>query len=235
MAANDWTLAANSLASPDVMRGPTAGIPSPTGGGTFVYGFNSLTNVVGTAALYASPQAPNTNFNPMTSGGEIAASVQRGTGGGVNGMAAFIFIGLQGTDVGDDCYMLGLADGDPAHICLRKGAMSSGLPDVAPGGPDGILRRSTISFAPGTWVHLRLEMVVNTNGDVVLNAYYNPDGDVENPVWEAIPGISMYIDDALGVNTGSAPYVSGRAGFGCYLADSVRRCFFDHITLVKQT
>ena len=235
MAAADWVLAANSLDAPDVAHGPSAGFTPPGGGGTFIYGVNSLTNVVGTFARYATPQSPNTNFNPMLSGGEISAAVQRGTGGGTTGMAAFIFLGLQGTDVGDDCYMLGLADGDPSHICLRKGSMSSGLPDVAPGGPDGILRRSTISFVPGTWVHLKLEMVVNGNGDVVLNCQYSTAVSVASPLWQAIPGISGFIDDALGVNSGSLPFVSGRAGFGASVADSVRRCFFDQLVLAKQT
>lgn len=234
MATLDWTVATNSLGSPNVRRGPTYGITGPGGGGQFVYGMNSLTNVVGSVALYASPQPPNTNFNPLTSGGEIAGAVQRGAGGGPEGMAAYLFIGLQGTDVGDDAYMLGLADGDPAHICLRKGSMSSGLPDVAPGGPDGILRRSTVTFAPGDWVHLRLEMVVNTNGDVVLNSYYSTTGNVLAPTWAPVPGMAPFVDDALGVNSGSPPLVSGRVGFGCYLGDSVRRAFFDHMTLVKQ-
>lgn len=239
MASNDWTLLTDSLNAPDVARGVTQGQAPPPGGDDFVYAINSLSLVDGIVALYASPQPPNTNFNPMTKGGEISGALQRGVGGGLTGMAAFLFMSHQTTDIGGSCYMLGLADGNPAHIVLRKGIMQGGLPDSAanPTGADGVLRRSTASYAPGTWVHVRLEVVYNLSGDVVINCYQNDlaANDVDSPVWVAIPGMDPFIDDGTGINTGSLPLVGGRAGKGVRLTDNVRRCFFDYIVLARQT
>jgi hypothetical protein len=238
VASNDWTTLGNGLLSPNVEHGVTAGITGPNGGGSFCYAVNSLTNVQGVVGRYASPQSPNTDFNPLLKGGEITAALQRGVGGGQTGMAAMLFALLQGTDVSDDAYILGLADGDPSHIVLRKGSLALGLPDEAPDpdGANGILRRSTATYAPGTWVHLRLEAVVNDNGDVVLNCYQNDltANTVDAPNWEPIPGMAQFIDDLAGVNTGSTPYASGRIGFAARVEDSVRRCFFDHFTVTKQ-
>ena len=157
----------------------------------------------------------------------------RALSGGATGWSSFIFIALQNTGVSYGCYMLGLSNGDPAHIELRKGTLETGLPDETPGGLNKILRQSTGTVAVGTWVHLRLEMVQNDNGDVVLNCYQNV-GSVTSPTWEAIAGMSQYIDDALGVNTGSAPYTSGRCGFGAAFADSARVALFDQLEIARQ-
>lgn len=236
MAANDWTFLVNSLTAGSVARGVTAGIASPSGGGSFVYAMNSLTSAVGVVGLYATPQAPNVNFNPMLSGGAIYGAVQRGVGGGTTGFSAFLFVGLQGNDVADEGYILGLADGDPCHIELRKGALAQGLPDENVGGASVILKRSTITVPVGDWVHLWLEMVCNGNGDTVLNCYKNDvvANGVLSPVWEAIPGMTQFIDDSVGVNSGSLPFVGGRAGFAARFADNTRRAYFDHLALAKQ-
>jgi hypothetical protein len=226
----------NALTSGSVARGVTAGIAAPAGGGSFVYAMNSLTSAVGVVGLYASPQAPNVNFNPMLLGGEVSGALQRGVGGGTTGLAAFLFAGAQGNDVSDVAYILGLADGDPSHIELRKGSIALGLPDENVGGANVVLRRSTLTYAPGTWVHLRLEVVNNDNGDVVVNCYQNDLSahDVDAPVWAAIPGMTQLVDDAVGVNTGSLPLLGGRAGFAARFADSARRAYFDHLVVAKQ-
>jgi hypothetical protein len=199
---------------------------------------NSLTNTPGGVGLYATPQSPNTNFNPLVKGGDIRGAVQRAVGGGVTDFSAFFFALLGGTAFTDEAYLLGLSDGDPSHIELRKGTISSGLPDEAPNptGPNKIIRRSTATIAVGTWVHLRLEAVVNTNGDVVLNCYQNDlvANAVTAPVWTTIPGMASFTDDALGIATGTLPYTSGRIGFGGKFADVTRRCYFDHIEVLKQ-
>jgi hypothetical protein len=212
----------------------SAGIARPTGGGSFCYAMNALTATPGAVGLYATPQAPNTNFNPLLKGCDVRGAVQRGIANGNTGYSAFIFALLQGTTVNDTGYLLGLSDGDPSHIELRKGILATGLPDEAPGGVNKILQRSSGTVAPGTWVHLRLEAVVNLNGDVVLNCFQNL-GNVTTPAWVAIAGISQYIDDAVGVNSGSLPYLGGRAGFGGTFNGVTRRSFFDHMELVKQT
>ena len=241
MSSADWTFLTNVLNSASVARGVTAGLAPPSGGGSFVYGMNSLQNNVGLVGLYTSLA----NFVPMAKGGDIRGAIRRGLGGGVTLFAPYLFVGLGGIDVADNAYILGLADADPAHIVLRKGPLNGGLPDVAPG-TGGVLARSTATYAKDTWQHLRLVAVANPSGDVVLNVYRN-DLDVNPvtaPVWAAVPGMSGYpngiaetafIDDALGVNSGSLPYTSGRAGFAGYFGDVTRRCYFDHIVLGRQT
>lgn len=234
----DWAFLTGVLSASDVARGVTSGPTKPNGGGTFLYGFNSLTNTPGGVALYATPQPPNTNFNPLVKGGDIRAALSRGVGGGLIDFSGFLFVLLGGTAITDKAYMLGLSDGDPCHIELRKGALSGGLPDEAPdpAGVNKILRRSTGVVTVGSWVHLRLEAVWNTNGDVILNCYQNDlvANAVTAPVWTAIPGMASFTDDALGIATGSVPFVGGRIGFGCTVADITRRVYVDHVECAKQ-
>ncbi len=237
MSPADWTVLANSLSSGDCARGVTSGGPAkPSGVGTFVYGANSLGATEGCFGVYASPQAP-TNFDPLVKGGDISAAIQRAPGGGLADFDVFLFLCLGGTDVSDEAYMLGLSNNDPSHIELRKGSLAGGLPDEAPNptGVNKILRRSTGVVAVGSWVHLKLEAVVNDNGDVVLNAYQSDLGShaVGSPSWTAIPGVASFTDDALGVATGSLPYTVGRVGFGGTFQD-VARWYVDHVTISKQ-
>lgn len=239
MAESDFTLLTDSLTAPTVVRGTSYGFAPPPGGGSAVYGFNSKNTTLGVVGLFTN----QSNFAPMSSGGEVSIAMKRGVSGGNTNFAAFVFIGLGGTAVADQGYILGLADGDPGHIVLRKGALTGGLPDNAPTTPPshGVLRRSTSTVAIDTWVHLKLEMVVNPNNDVVLNCYQNdlatrtvdPGGGTP-PVWTAIPGMSQFIDDQLGVNSGSAPYTSGRAGFGFWTKDVSRRAYFDALRIARQ-
>ncbi len=235
MSAADWSFLTGILSAPNAARGVTSGPAKPTGGGTFVYGINTLTNTPGGVALYASPQAPNTNFAPLSSGGDVSAAMNRAPGGGLTGWDAFVFIGLGGTALTDEGYLLGLSDGDPCHVELRKGSLALGLPDEAPNptGINKILRRSTEVVVVGTWMHLKLEMVANANGDVILNCYKNL-GNVTTPVWVAIAGMDSFTDDALGVATGELPYTSGRVGFGATFSDVTRRSYFDQIVVSKQ-
>lgn len=232
MAETDWTFLNDGLDAATVDRGVTTGIARPPGGGSFLFGMNSLSTAQGVVGLFTN----QVNFAPMAKGGSIRGAVQRGVSGGPLNFAPFLFIGLQGPSVNDLGYLLGLGDGDPHHIVLRKGVLSAGLPDVPPG-TQGVLRRSTATFLPGTWVHLRLDMIVNLNGDVLLQVFQNdlalhPLGGA--PSWAAVPGMSEFIDDALGINSGSQPFTSGRAGFGFFTKDVTRRGFFDHVEVLRQ-
>jgi hypothetical protein len=110
------------------------------------------------------------SFAPMAKGGSIRGVVQRGPGGGPTGFSPFLFLCCQGNSVNDSAYLLGLSDDDPHRIVLRKGAVTAGLPDAD--GP-GVLLKSAASFAQATWLHLRLDVIVNTNGDVVLKVFQN--------------------------------------------------------------
>lgn len=231
MAQADWTECTSSLSGSSLRRGVTAGIAPPNGGGTFIYGFNSIAVVSGAAALFTN----QINFAPMSAGGIVRGALQRGPSAGNQNFSPFLFIGLQGPSIADQAYILGLSDDYPAHVELRKGALSGGLPSAAPG-TLGVLRRSTATIQPGTWVHLSLEMVWNVSNDVVLKVKQNnlADHDVSTPVWEAVAGMADFIDDALGVNSGSLPFLNGRAGFGFACSDVNRRGYFDHLQIARQ-
>jgi len=231
MAATDWTYLNDGLDVATVDRGVTAGIARPPGGGSFLFGFNSLTAAKGAVALFAN----QANFAPMAKGGSIRGCLQRGPGGGPTGFSPYLFLCGQGTSVNDRAYLLGLSDDDPHRVVLRKGSITAGLP--ASEGP-GVLLRSSESFAQGTWLHLRLDVVVNTNGDVVLSVFRN-DLAAHSlgtaPDWKPVAGMPVFIDDKLGINSGSKPLTSGRGGFGFSSADVTRRGFVDHLELLRQT
>lgn len=234
MAQSNLTIMTNSLDAAVVDRGVTAGQTPPAGGGTFVYGFNSLqVPGAGAVALFAN----QVNFAPMASGGSVRAAIKRAASGGTTGWAPFLFIGAQGPGVNDSGYLLGLQDDDPSHIVLKKGALNFGIPSGTPDPTNnGILRRSTDAIDIDEWYHLRLDMVVNGSGDVVLKVFQNDlsVNDVDSPVWTAINGMADFVDDALAVNTGSAPFTSGRAGFGMQVSDVTRRGFFDQLEVFRQ-
>lgn len=46
--------------------------------------------------------------------------------------------------------------------------------------------------------------------------------------------MAQFIDDHLGINSGSQPLTSGRAGFGFAVEDVTRRAFVDHVELMRQ-
>jgi len=225
MAENDWAYLNDGLDIATVDRGVTAGIPRPPGGGDFLFAFNSLA-----VGLFASLPS----FAPMAKGGSIRGVVQRGPGGGPTGFSPFLFLCCQGNSVQDRAYLLGLSDDEPHRIVLRKGPVVMGLPDAD--GP-GVLLKSSASFAQGAWLHLRLDVIVNTNGDVVLKVYQNdvvahPLGTA--PDWQSVAGIVEFIDDALGINSGTQPLTSGRGGFGFAVKDVTRRGYFDYLELFRQ-
>jgi hypothetical protein len=235
MAETDWTLATNVLSPAGVARGVTNGIARPLGGGSFVYGFNSLDVVSGAVALFAN----QTNFapTPANKGGSIRGAIKRMPSGGVEGFSPFLFIGMQGPDIADFGYLLGLEDNDPHAIVLYKGSIVAGVPEFQGAGQAGAIAKSSKTFANDSWVHLRLDMVSNTNGDVALNVWENDlvSNPVSSPVWQTVDGISNpIIDDALGVNTGTAPFTEGRMGFGFAVSDVARRAAFDHIEAFRQ-
>lgn len=230
MASADWSECTDSFDGASVDRAPTTGITPPNGGGAFVFGFNSLVAGTGAVAFYSNA----TGFAPMTKGGRISGAVQRGLSGGALNFSPFLFLSLQSVGVDDAAYILGLQDDDPHRIALRKGALIDGVPSGAVG-TNGILARSTATFAPGTWVHLQLDVITNPNGDVLLkcatsNLGANP---VTTPVWAPIPGIGTIIDDALGVLAGPA-LIGGHAGFGFASRAVSRRGYFDQIVLGRQ-
>ena len=230
MGQGDWTVLNDGLDANAVARGVTAGIARPPGGGQFLYGINSLAAVQGAAGLFVSING----FAPMPKGGSIRGCIQRGPSGGVTSFSPFFFMCATGPSVNDHAYMLGLSDDDPHYIVVRKGAIIIG---AGAANDLGVLLRSAPSFAVGTWLHLRLDVIVNPNGDVVLSVFENdltaqPVGTAPN--WLPVAGMASFIDDALSVNTGSAPLTSGRAGFAMAVKDTTRRGFFDAVEIYEQ-
>ncbi len=191
-----------------------------------------------------------TDFSPLRdnsvqpTGGSVRGAIQRGQSAATTDFASFFFIGLTGTSVDDDAYILGLSDDDPSRIVLRKGKLSEGIPDFTVS-TNGILRQSEATVATAEYVHLRLDMVHNDTGDVILQVFQNdlsanPINDP--PSWTAITGMTDFTDDALGVNSTEAgvrsdiiqPFVGGYAGFGFYSKNIQRRGWFDHIEIYRQ-
>jgi hypothetical protein len=196
----------------------------------------ALATVEGVVGLYCALA----NFNPLAEGGVISGALKKAT---ATDLAVWMFLSAGGNDVSDEAYLLGLSEESQSHIILRKGAHAIGLPDDPPGS-SGVLARSTNTYNVDTWVHLKLEQVVNPSGDVVLNVYEDEDTDVSSPSWVKIPGMSdvpggveetAFIDDAIGANSGSLPFTAGRAGFAARFADIGRTAYFDHFTLARQT
>jgi len=232
MAETDWTELSDGLDINTVDRGVTTGIARPPGGGSFLFGFNSLSTAAGAVGFFTN----QVDFAPMAKGGSIRGVVARGVSGGPTGFSPFLFLGGQGPSVNDKAYLLGLSDDDPHKIILKKGTLVTGIPAAAASAA-GILRTSVKTLAPGTFVHLRLDMVVNLNGDVLLDVFendlsVNPLGTT--PDWQPVGGMAQFIDDALGVNTGSQPFTSGRAGYGFQTQDVTRRGLFDHLEVFRQ-
>lgn len=232
MASSDWTELTGSITSGSLARGVTYGIARPNGGGSFCYGFNSRDVTVGAAGLFCNLAG----FAPMGKGGRVTGAIQRGVSGGVTNFSPLLFMTLQGATTSDNGYLLGLSDEDPHRIVLRKGKLSEGIPAVAPG-TQGVLRRSVATYAPGVWLQILLDVIVNPSGDVILSVKQSDlvAHPVSAPVWAAISGMDDFVDDALGINTGSLPYTSGRAGFAFQTKDVTRRGYFDQLEVYKQT
>lgn len=236
MASTDWTELTGSIPAAALARGVTSGITPPNGGGSFTYGFNSLASgVTGAAGLFYSFDA-TFNPTPANKGGRITGAMKRLPSATNTDLAPFLFALAQGPNATDNAYMLGLQNDDPAYIVLVKGQMTAGLPagDV---GTSGILLKSAAAIAVDEWVHLRLDVLVQGTGDVLLSVKQNDlsTNSVTSPVWVDVDGMSAgFTDDALGINSGSVPYTSGRFGFGMYSANVSRRVAFDQVTIARQ-
>lgn len=236
MSESDWTFLSDDPGATAIDRGVTNGIARPNGGGNFLFSFNSLVNDPNYVALYTnqSGYAPTAALK----GASMRAALKRGVSGGPIAFSGFLFAGLGGTDGQTPCYMLGLGDADPYHLVLSKDKIANGTPDTAPGtqGGLGVLARSVATFAQDVWLHLRLDQIVNDNGDVLLQVFRNDldSNPVTAPVWVPEPGLLNFIDDQTAINTGSQPLTSGRMGFGMESADINRRIFVDHVESIRQ-
>lgn len=243
MSSSQWSLVSDALSSSSCAFNPvTSGVVAlPNGNvGSFASGFHSITNDVGVVAYYST----QSGFAPTSKQGLISAAMQKGLGAGNDKHSPFLFAGLGGTASTNFAYMLGLDESATPRIVLRKGQLSTGLPAVAPNS-QGILRRSSSVIALATWIHLKLDVILQPGGDVLIQCFQNDvvANGIASPVWESIDGISDFTDDAGGINSAlagitgsdSAPLTSGRMGFGTRVADANRNSYFARIAPEKQT
>jgi hypothetical protein len=241
----DWGTLDDVLAVADLARGVTAGIVPPSGGGSFVYGYNTRSDAVGAHGKFVNLATFNPTgggLTPPAGGGSITGCSKRVASVGNVGMSPMLYFCLEPAatpTVNDWAYILGLSDADPYHIVLAKGPLVGGLVDDA--ADLTILRTSSAQYSMGDdlWHHLRLDAIVEPNGDVLLKVFENdlvghPIGTA--PTWVAIPGMADFIDDALEINSGSAPLWGGYAGFAFATNGQIgRRGAFDAITVERLT
>lgn len=229
----DWGDLGSSLALASLARGVTGGITGPAGGNGFVFGYNSLNATVSGAHGKFVDLA---DFNPTGSslavadgGGSVRGCVRRVGSPGNTGMSPFLFGCAQGggtPTVNDYAYLLGLLDADPYEVVLAKAPIVAGLVEGATN--VSLLRRSSAQYSigDGLWHHLRLDCIVQPNGDVLLQCYAS---DLSShplsgaPSWQAIDGMAEFVDDALQVNTGSAPLWGGCWGFAFAVKAALNR------------
>jgi len=235
----DFADVGSSLSEASLARGVTAGITPPPGGGSFVYGYNSLdSDVVGAHGKYVDrPGFTPTGSGPATAdgGGVIAGVLKRYASSNNTGFTPMLFFALQGSPptVNDMAYMIALSNEDPYRIVLAKGVLAAGVP--GDGEDMTVLRQSSEQFSMGDdlYHHVRLECIVQPNADVKLVVEGNdltahPLGTA--PDWQPILGMDDFIDDRLQIATGSAPLLGGYCGFAFAVNRALnRRGAFDGI------
>jgi len=233
MADSDWGNLNNNLEPAEVAHDTTASLTPPNGGGTHVYAFNSLNGTVtGSAGKYCAIA----NFSPTAYGTWAAGAVKRLSSAQNTGFSPFLFVHASGNDVSDNAYLLGLEDADPYRIVLRKGSIIGGVPQANDG---EYLRRSSQQYqiSDDLWHHIAVEAVRQPNGEVYLNCWENDlaSNPVTAPVWNPIDGMTQFIDDVPGINSGSAPYTAGYCGFAFCVQEAIAvRAAFDHIQFKRQ-
>jgi len=243
MAQADWQdLSGTTLGSSDVPRGVSAAFTlAHAHAGTYCYVMRSATSTSGFAGKYCDV-ADFAPFTPGTrKGGSIRCLMKRYASGG--NYAPVIGL-LRGTDPSTaEGYMIGLSAASSYQVVVKKGAPASGL---SASGSD-ILLASDAAFtdvgdAASVWFHLRMDVLVNPHGEVVINASEN---DVQTiglaagggtEVWSSITGMEQFIDDPAGVFSGSTPHTGNfYAFFGMYTSAAGSIALFDHIEVYRQT
>lgn len=229
MASTDFTNLTGNL-SAGVVKGVTDSPPSgvPNGGGTFCYGIGrTASGADGVVGMFYNAAG----WIPTAKGGKVMGAMikeGKGTDSGNNLIySPFLFCNLQGANVTDLAYMLGLTEEEPARIALAKGTLTQGLDPTG----SHILALSSGNVAKQEWAHLRLDVIEQPSGDVLLKVFQNDltANAVTSPSWAAVAGISDYTDDALAYKTGTVPLLTGRMGIAARMGtESGRYVYFDH-------
>lgn len=239
----DWNDLGSSISEASLKRGVTAGLTPPPSSisNSFVYGYNS---VDGTVTGAHGKYVDLSGFTPTGSGpavpdggGSIRGCVKRVPGSNNTGFTPLLFFCAQGSppSVNDEAYMLGLLDADPYEITLAKGLIIGGIVEDVES--IAILASSSAQYNIGDdqWHHLRMDCLVEPNGDVLIKCYENdlssqPIGDT--PSWQNIDGFNPdgFIDDRLRIASGSDPLLGGYCGFAFAFSEALnRRAAFDAI------
>ncbi len=212
MASTDWTPFVNQASSAELVVGATMAPSLSPPDGSFSFGGRALVSGEKFSGMLYN------GFYPLASGkgGSIRAYLRKHTP--ITGTAAYapmIFFADDYDMVQDPSgYILGLSEGAPYYIMLAKGKLSNGLKTTAA----GKLQLGTTPYDSAQWIGLRLDLIHNPQGDLVLDVYYDSAGAPAAPVWARPAGISAaFVDDRLGVLSGSLPNVSQKyMGFGVY-------------------
>ena len=232
MAQSDFTVLTASLSTTVCKRGPSTIFGAAPGGTPDTHIFSTVSDVTGAAGLFYS-RVSEPDFNPVVAGATVEGVLYRDSSTGL-GCSTFLFAGAQGTAITDSAYLIGLADADPAPIIIRKGPISQGIPDLTPDpAVNGVLMRTVETFSRATFVQVKMEVIVQANGDVILTGRLNdltaPGADVDTPSYVVpsgfegtISAVTGFVDDFGQISTGTAPLVGGRAGFG-FAADGLGR------------
>lgn len=233
MADSDWSNLNNSLTPAEVAHDVTASLTPPNGGGTHVYAYNSLSGTIVGASGKCCDIA---NFKPTAFGAWIAAALKRLSSASNTGFSPLLYIQATGNDTADNAYLLGLEDADPYRIVLRKGTIIGGIPQANDG---EYLRRSSQQYqiSDDLWHHIAVEAVKQPNGEIYLNCWQNDlsSNPVTAPVWTPIDGMTQFIDDVPGINSGTPPLGGGYCGFSFSVAEAIAvRAAFDHIQIRRQ-
>lgn len=227
MAESDFTVLSGSLSTALVDRNVTNGFAQPNGGGSWSFGWHSLQPDVGAAGLYYSYDPGN--FAPMAKGGRISCAMRRQVGPDAT---PFLFMSLEGNAIGDSGYLIGLAhDESPARLIVVKGAPSAGLLLA------NQIVQSNAEYAVDDWLHIQVDIIRQPSDDVLIKVWENADlsGDpVDTPDFVLVPGMEAFVDDNLGITTGSQPYLGGYCGLVYYTKSTGRYAFHDYFKLARQ-
>lgn len=225
MSSSDWVALTNSDDASVITRGviATAAVPPAPPGQSdpYVYGMRALSP--GVLAL----RTDLAGFTPIAAAKSAQITIALRA---IAGAQVFAFAGLQGAGQIDRVgYQLGL---DPyGFLTLSKGLLTDDI-----NAPAKILRHSSAPYAPGSWVHCRLDVVINTNvsgteGDVIVHAWTSSSGNVFAPAWERT--LLGYVDDVLAAGTGSKPLRGGYVGYGAKFTAAGQAALFAAVTTAK--
>lgn len=227
MAESDFTALTSSLAGSIVDRGVSNGFTPPNGGGSWVYGFHSLQPDEGATALYYSTDPGD--FAPAAKAARISCAMRRLVGVDAT---PFLFVSLEGNTIGDSGYLIGLAhDESPARLIVVKGPPNTGLPLA------NQIVQSSATYQVTDWLHIQVDIIRQPSDDVLISVWENADlasDPVDTPSFVLVPGMEAFVDDNLGINSGSQPFLGGYCGFGYYTKSTGRYALVDYFKFARQ-